>query len=67
VAVWVPGILQNFYSVKNNQIVMNSTTTEAGEKNSADLELLEFWNVCYVYSTKLKIYQILLSNIATDI
>jgi hypothetical protein len=47
----------NFYFVKNHKSATNSTTTEAREKISADLEFLEFFfDVCL---TKFKNNQIL--------
>jgi hypothetical protein len=37
----VPGKFCNFYSAKNHTIAINSATTKAGEKISADLESSE--------------------------
>jgi hypothetical protein len=42
VAAWFPDMFCNFYFVKNHEIAKNSTTTEAIEKISSDLESLEF-------------------------
>ncbi len=42
-AAWVPDMFCDFYLAKNHKIVNNSTTTEAGEKISKDLESLECW------------------------
>jgi len=47
----------NFYAVKNHKIAKNSTTTNAREKISTDLESSEFFCVCL---TKFKNNQILL-------
>jgi hypothetical protein len=33
-AAWVPYMIWNFYSVKNNKIANNSRTNEAREKNN---------------------------------
>ncbi len=44
VAAWVLDMFDNFYFVKNHKIVKNSTTTDAREKISMDLEFLEFEN-----------------------
>ncbi len=41
-AARVPDMFCNFYLVKNHTIGNNSTTTEAWEKGSADLEFIEF-------------------------
>jgi hypothetical protein len=46
VAAWVPDMFCNFYLVNNYKIAKNSTTTEAKEKISADLESLEVNNLC---------------------
>jgi hypothetical protein len=43
VAAWIPDILCNFYFVKNHKFAnKKSTTTNAREKISTDLESLEF-------------------------
>jgi hypothetical protein len=42
VAAWFPDMLCNFYLVKNHKIAQNSTTTQAREKISTDLETTEF-------------------------
>ncbi len=42
VAAWVPDMFWNFYLVKNHKIANTTTTTDAREKMSTDLEYLEF-------------------------
>jgi hypothetical protein len=42
VAAWVSDMLCNFYFAKNNKFVNDSTTTEAREKISENLETIEF-------------------------
>jgi hypothetical protein len=43
VAAWVPDIFCSFYFMKNHKIAnKNSTTTNAREKISTDLESLDF-------------------------
>jgi hypothetical protein len=42
VAALVVVVFRNFYFVKNHKIANISTTTEAREKESKDLESLEF-------------------------
>jgi hypothetical protein len=44
VAAWVQDSFSNFYAVKNHNIAKNSTTANASEKISTDLESLEFYN-----------------------
>ncbi len=46
VAAWVSDMFWNFYSVKSHKIANSSATTEAGEKISTDLELVEFLKFC---------------------
>ncbi len=45
VAAWVLDMFVNFYFVKNHKIVSNSTTTDAREKISMDLQFLEFKDI----------------------
>jgi hypothetical protein len=45
VAEWFPDMFFNFNSVKNHNVVENSTTTKAREKTSTDLESLEFLEI----------------------
>jgi hypothetical protein len=42
VAAWVTDIFCDFNLAKNHSRALNSTSTKAGEKISADLESLEF-------------------------
>ncbi len=58
-AAWVPDMFHDFLSVKNHKISNNSTTTEAGEKISADLESLEFFDK---HLTQFKNNQLLLNK-----
>jgi hypothetical protein len=60
-AALFPDMFCNFYAVKNHKIAKNSTTTNAREKISTDLESLEFFHVCL---TKFKNNQILLDQIS---
>ncbi len=49
VAAWVPEMFCNFYFVKNDKIVYNSTAIKAREKISKDVESLEsqeFFHIC---------------------
>ncbi len=46
VAALFPDMFCNFYLVKNYKIAKNSTTTKVREKISADLESLQFFDVC---------------------
>jgi hypothetical protein len=62
VAALFPDLFSNFYLVKNHKIAKNSTTTEAREKISTDLESLELKND--VYFTKFKNNQIFLVKIS---
>jgi len=54
----------NFYLVKNHKIAKNSTTTKAREKNSTDMESLEFKTFFDACLTKFKNNQILLNKIS---
>ena len=49
--------------MKNNKIANNSTTTEAGEKLSTDLEFQKFFDACLTKFRKIKFYLI---KLATD-
>jgi hypothetical protein len=42
VAAWFPDMFSNYCIVKNHKIAKNSTTTNAIEKISTNLEYLEF-------------------------
>jgi hypothetical protein len=42
VAAWAQGMFGNLYLEKNHKIANNSTTAEAREKISTDLESLKF-------------------------
>ncbi len=62
-AAWVPDLFCNFYVVKN---VNSSTTTEAREKMSTDLESSELYkNDVYLTIIGIKIFYLI--NVATDI
>jgi hypothetical protein len=63
VAAWVSDIFSNFYLVKSHKISDRSATTEAREKNSTDLESVEFWKFFDICLTKFKNYQIALLKI----
>jgi hypothetical protein len=66
VAAWVPDMFSNFYLVKNHKIAKYSTTTNAREKISTDLEPLEFLNFfMYIWLT-LKAIKFYLIKLATD-
>ncbi len=58
-----PRYVLQLYLVKNHKIAKNSTTTEAKEKISTDLESLEFF--MYV-GLQFKNHQILLIKLASD-
>jgi hypothetical protein len=60
----VPAMFNNFYLVKKHKIADNSTTTEAGEKISPYLELLEFQKLFDACLTKFENGQILLNKIS---
>ncbi len=47
-AAWVPEMFRNFYLAKNHKIVNSSTTTDAGEETSPDLESLDLKKLMYV-------------------
>jgi hypothetical protein len=49
VAALVPDMFCNFYLVKNHRIANNSATTEAREKISTYLALLEFYKFFDVF------------------
>ncbi len=63
VVAWVPDVFCNFYLVKNCIIANNSTTTNAREPMSTNMESLELFDVCL---TKFKNNQILLIKLTTD-
>ncbi len=47
-AAWVHDMFRNFYLVKNHKIANSSTTTDAEEETSADLESLELKKLMYI-------------------
>jgi hypothetical protein len=51
VAAWVQDIFSNSYLVKNHKSAYKSSTTEAREKISTYLELLEYQNKFDVFLT----------------
>jgi hypothetical protein len=53
----VPDISCNFYLVKNNKLVNNSTTTRATEKIGIDLESLEVYNILMYIWLNLKTFE----------
>ncbi len=68
VAEWFPDMFYNFYLVKNNKIAKNnSTTTEARENISTDLEPLEFDNFLMYVWLNLETIKFNLIKLATDV
>ncbi len=56
----------SFIFAKNNEIVINSTNTEAREKISMDLESLEFHNFLMQISLNLRPIKLFLIKFAAD-
>jgi hypothetical protein len=45
VAAWASGMFRNFYLMKNHQIIDNSTTTKAKEKNRHLFGILRIFEI----------------------